>query len=537
MIVYAALSGGNGGIWRSARHRPDLAARCGPARHRPRPRPQQRPSTPSATRAATSRSSTPPSGARASTSAPTGPGLQPDGRRHRRPADPGRRRSRQPDHRSSTPARHAQRRQGPDRPGQAGPDRRPGAQDLVYEGWLYAAVVDPSGHFDGLYLTKDFGQNWTKVRIPTVPPIVTGGVAKILAVPTNDDTKPDYDVGGGPPAPACPRRATTTSAWRSTRTTPTSSTSAAPPTASRPASSGSTPPGSTTPTRWSTSDQDNPDGGQLDGNATDAGPAVRDRYDRQGDDPDLSARTPTSTSSATRTTRSAPTRRCWSRNATNVHQHRRRRHVDPLRPSAATDQHRIVTFVDPLTGHARLIFGDDQGVFTGRRQQRRDRHRHRHRRSPPPAAATATSRSPSSTTARRSRATWRPRSRGDLFYGSAQDNGGPRRRDPNVLTNGNITWGGPGGDATGVATDQQGRGTAVPVLVALLRRQRHRLLPGQRHRPDLRPAPAGQRPARPPTPSGPSLGGLELRRQPARRPADRHQLAGRAGLPHREPGR
>ena len=37
------------------------------------------------------------------------------------------------------------------------------AQDLVYEGWLYAVVVAPSGHLDGLYLTKDLGQNWTKV--------------------------------------------------------------------------------------------------------------------------------------------------------------------------------------------------------------------------------------------------------------------------------------------------------------------------------------------------------------------------------------
>ena len=47
---------------------------------------------------------------------------------------------------------------------------------------------------------------------------------------------------------------------------------------------------------------------------------------------------------------------------------------------------------------------------------------------------------------------------GALFYGSAQDNGGPRL-DRNVLTTGNIGWSGPGGDATGVATDQQGTGT------------------------------------------------------------------------------
>src|SRR5918997_2615947 len=29
-----------------------------------------------------------------------------------------------------------------------------------------------------------------------------------------------------------------------------------------------------------------------------------------------------------------------------------------------TDQHRIIPFVDPLTGRARLIIGDDQGVHT-----------------------------------------------------------------------------------------------------------------------------------------------------------------------------
>ena len=39
---------------------------------------------------------------------------------------------------------------------------------------------------------------------------------------------------------------------------------------------------------------------------------------------------------------------------------------------------------------------------------------------------------------------------GALFYGSSQDNGGPVS-DPNILTDGNITWIGPAGDATGVA--------------------------------------------------------------------------------------
>ena len=43
------------------------------------------------------------------------------------------------------------------------------AQDPIYAGWLYAAVATPAGGFFGLFVTKDFGQNWTKVRIPTLP--------------------------------------------------------------------------------------------------------------------------------------------------------------------------------------------------------------------------------------------------------------------------------------------------------------------------------------------------------------------------------
>ena len=43
------------------------------------------------------------------------------------------------------------------------------AEDAVYEGWLYAIVSTPGGALDGIFVTKDFGQNWTEVRIPTEP--------------------------------------------------------------------------------------------------------------------------------------------------------------------------------------------------------------------------------------------------------------------------------------------------------------------------------------------------------------------------------
>ena len=61
--------------------------------------------------------------------------------------------------------------------------------NLIYQGWMYAAVVeqggvqDGGGHFIGLYMTKDFGQNWVKVRdfaegtTPSNSPTSNGGAA------------------------------------------------------------------------------------------------------------------------------------------------------------------------------------------------------------------------------------------------------------------------------------------------------------------------------------------------------------------------
>jgi hypothetical protein len=46
-----------------------------------------------------------------------------------------------------------------------------------------------------------------------------------------------------------------------------------------------------------------------------------------------------------------------------------------------------------------------------------------------------------------------------LLYGNAQDDGFPHS-DPNILNDGNIGWTGPGGDGSGIATDQTGSGTA-----------------------------------------------------------------------------
>ena len=41
----------------------------------------------------------------------------------------------------------------------------------------------PAGALDGIFVTKDFGQNWTEVNIPTEP---NQGYATNPAIPTND---------------------------------------------------------------------------------------------------------------------------------------------------------------------------------------------------------------------------------------------------------------------------------------------------------------------------------------------------------------
>jgi subtilisin-like proprotein convertase family protein len=63
-------------------------------------------------------------------------------------------------------------------------------KDLQYQGWIYATVVTVGDDLDGLYMSKDFGQNWTKVRIPNYEP------AKGTGYGTNDYTRPDHNPFG-----------------------------------------------------------------------------------------------------------------------------------------------------------------------------------------------------------------------------------------------------------------------------------------------------------------------------------------------------
>ncbi|HZZ41441.1 MAG TPA: proprotein convertase P-domain-containing protein [Tepidisphaeraceae bacterium] len=62
------------------------------------------------------------------------------------------------------------------------------AADIAHEGWIYAAVVNSaagnySGTLDGLYVTKDFGLNWTKIPLDMLGTV--NGVIPPFA-PSND---------------------------------------------------------------------------------------------------------------------------------------------------------------------------------------------------------------------------------------------------------------------------------------------------------------------------------------------------------------
>ncbi|MCY2951172.1 MAG: proprotein convertase P-domain-containing protein [Planctomycetota bacterium] len=62
-------------------------------------------------------------------------------------------------------------------------------KDLLYQGWLYAAAVsnvtytplNAIVHFANVYITKDYGENWTRIRLP---------------IGSNDTRNADYNFGG-----------------------------------------------------------------------------------------------------------------------------------------------------------------------------------------------------------------------------------------------------------------------------------------------------------------------------------------------------
>ncbi len=333
------------------------------------------------------------------------------------------------------------------------------AEGSIYAGWLYAVVATnvalPGGTLYGIFVTKDYGQNWTQVLIPSIPRPVNQGTAYNEAIPTNDISQPNYPIlGGGPQGgqanyditllvdPVNPNiiyvggqrsggdtgliRIDTTNIWDAHNLTA----------YSNDASGGSLLDlASTGPAAVDSNQQ--PNYAQLDGLLY---PNSYLNYIRNPSGPFVSSGTLFVYNYSQFTNNGA--------GATWI----------PF-DMPGTDYHKVAAMVDPTTGLPRLIFGNDQGIWSvldnngvfqtqigsndilpgiNRNGNLQITQFYYGAAQPSNAAAQIA---------------------GALFYGGAQDNGGPVS-DPNIIANGNITWAGPGGDSSGVGTNQQGNGSA-----------------------------------------------------------------------------
>ena len=323
------------------------------------------------------------------------------------------------------------------------------AQDAVYEGWLYALVANPAGALDGVFVTKDFGQNWTQVRIPTA---TNQGYQSTPAIPTNDVTLGDYSVIGSAQFP----QGNYNQAMAVDPTDPN--------------------------IIYVGGTRDGNQSGLIRINLTDIWDAhslVAYSYNAN----DGGQLTLSSTGPAAVSTNQKPVFSNSLTFDTTQYLNFIRSPENPFVGDATldvfnyasftnngagvewipfdvggTDYHRMVTMTDPTTGLPRIIFGNDQGIWsvldsngtfetqigssdilpsTERNGNLQITQFYYGAAQPSNAAALIA---------------------GSLFYGSAQDNGGPSSA-ANIVSSGNIVWNGPGGDATGVATDQQGLGT------------------------------------------------------------------------------
>ena len=326
----------------------------------------------------------------------------------------------------------------------------PTDQNLIYQGWLYAVVMTPGGSLHGLYLTKDFGENWTLVRIPTI-----GAITQ--ANPTNDINQLDYNIGGGPPGSGFAAQGNYDITLGVSATNPNI------------AYVGGTADGQSTgflrvdvTNLWDAHSAVEFDENGIEGGTSlftgNTGPV---RVPRK---PGITVY-PGFTNLIGNSNAYLGTQ--YVRNTVDFENNGAGATWIPF-DMGGTDQHRIVTMIDPITGLDRIIIGDDQGVFTavdnngtfdsgigtestasGSRNGNLQLTQFYY------GAA-----QPSNVAAQAAQA---------LFYGGAQDNGAPQS-PANLLTTGNIAWTqsvaeavATGleftiGDATGVATDQTGSG-------------------------------------------------------------------------------
>jgi subtilisin-like proprotein convertase family protein len=323
------------------------------------------------------------------------------------------------------------------------PDTEPNAtrQNLLYQGWLYAAVVTPNGATINLYVTKDQGQNWTRVRIPNqslgqdllipsndtgLPDVVLNTQFQYNIVLTVDATNPNIVYVGAQTRPTLIRVDVT---------------------------------GIRDPHAFFVA-SDAADGGQrIRTSATGAQIKAGQPFDTPGFfefDPRTSPyvnliRNPADPLNATST---------YYLNNTDAiaNDGGGVKWTQFEQAIGGVDQHRILSFRDPVTGRNRLIFAYDQGIATAVDNNGQLDF----------GIGTADSingvRNGNLQINQFYYGAVQPSARdlqgnlySALFYGAMQDNGSPQST-ADLLDTGNLKWGGVGGDGGGVQTDQQGRG-------------------------------------------------------------------------------
>ncbi|WP_406701360.1 Ig-like domain-containing protein (plasmid) [Singulisphaera sp. Ch08] len=253
-------------------------------------------------------------------------------------------------------------------------------QNIIYEGWLYAAVAAQDGNFLGLYMTKDNGTTWTLLQTGYAP--VNGLKA---ALPSNDPNRPEY-------APTTSSGLPGSSNYNIALTID--------PTNPNIVYLGGTSVGQQSGLlRIDSSkafdshaavayDGSRPDGGLLqirtEGRAqvkvvTDGLPSVgtvfgnfvffdasRTQYLNLISDPDAPFQTNTTLYlDNVRSVASGGNGFTNDGSGVTWIPFDRLLLGGPSDSRPSTGLHRVISIIDPLTGHARLIFGNDQGVFTG----------------------------------------------------------------------------------------------------------------------------------------------------------------------------
>ncbi len=70
---------------------------------------------------------------------------------------------------------------------------KPPTNDPRFQGWLYAIVANPNSTLNGVFQTKDFGQNWVRLNLPGLPRLISVPPFDERIFPSNDEALPNVE--------------------------------------------------------------------------------------------------------------------------------------------------------------------------------------------------------------------------------------------------------------------------------------------------------------------------------------------------------